>query len=141
MRLLHSGNRILRDFPNRAPRYAILSHTWDVEEVSFDDMRSGLAPSLKGYIKVLGACNQALLDGYEWVWIDTCCIDKSSSTELQEAINSMFEWYRKADACYVYLTDVPESNAGWDDQFGSSRWWSRGWTLRKWADFRRTKPR
>ena len=82
------------------------------------------------YAKLLGTCKQALKDGYEWVWIDTCNIDKTSSAELQEAINSMYRWYRNAAVCYVYMADVPSQRDGWEIAFTKSRWWTRGWTLR-----------
>ncbi|EIW58294.1 uncharacterized protein TRAVEDRAFT_82962, partial [Trametes versicolor FP-101664 SS1] len=83
--------------------------------------------------KIKAACQVAREDGFLLLWIDTCCIDKSSSTELSEAINSMFEWYELADICYAYLADVP----GDDDPtqavslFWQSRWHTRGWTLQE----------
>ncbi|KAI0871149.1 hypothetical protein GGS24DRAFT_492441 [Hypoxylon argillaceum] len=43
--------------------------------------------------------------GYSYVWIDTCCIDKSSSAELTEAINSMYAWYARSRKCFAYLGD------------------------------------
>ena len=51
-------------------------------------------------------CNQAKRDGYKYAWVDTCCIEKNSSAELQEAINSMYRWYSEAAVCYAYLSDV-----------------------------------
>ena len=60
----------------------------------------------------------------DWLWIDTCCIDKQNSVELGEAINSMYEWYREANECYVYLFDASSA-----DDFVYSTWFSRGWTL------------
>jgi hypothetical protein len=66
-------------------------------------------------------------------WIDTCCIDKTSSAELSEAINSMFKWYGDAEICYAYLSDVP-GNGDIDQQwkeFANSRWFNRGWTLQE----------
>ena len=133
MRLLHSLELRLEEFlGDDIPPYAILSHTWGEGEVSLENMRSGEAPRSKAYSKLTGACAQALADGFMWVWIDTCCIDKSSSAELQEAINSMFEWYKKSEVCYAYLVDLPDGQTGWDDEaFENSRWWSRGWTLRR----------
>ena len=92
------------------PRYAILSHTctWgtDAEEVSFKDMIDGTGTSKPGYHKIRFCGEQARRDDLQYFWIDTCCIDQSSSTELEEAINCMFRWYRNAAKCYVYLTDV-----------------------------------
>ena len=80
------------------------------------------------YSKVLKSWELAASDGYEWLWIDTVCIDKKSSSELSEAINSMFRWYGNADVCYAYLRDVPASLKGndWPDALRLSRWWSRG---------------
>ena len=73
-------------------------------------MMDGTAKSkVPGYNKIRFCGEQARRDGLQYFWIDTCCIDKSSSTELQEAINSMFRWYRDAAKCYVYLADVSRS--------------------------------
>ena len=121
------------------PRYAILSHTWgeDTEEVSFKDMTDGTGTNKPGYDKIRFCGERAKCDGWKYFWVDTCCIDKSSSTELQEAINSMFRWYRNAAKCYVYLADV--SNPGldadgkpsWKSSFRESNWFKRGWTLQE----------
>ncbi|PMD15037.1 hypothetical protein NA56DRAFT_355959 [Hyaloscypha hepaticicola] len=81
--------------------------------------------SKAGYKKVRYACEQAISDDYEYVWIDTCCIDKSSSAELSEAIHFMFQWYQNAGVCYAYVEDVQLEN------FGTSRWFTRGWTLQE----------
>jgi len=95
MRLLHSATLKLVEVPSNAiPPYAILSHTWEEEEVSYQDMQGSqaVAVSKKGYEKIVKCCEIAASDGFEYAWIDTCCIDKSSSSELQEAINSMWAW-------------------------------------------------
>ncbi|KAN0068018.1 HET domain containing protein [Elaphomyces granulatus] len=124
------------------PRYAILSHTWgpDTEEVSFKDLMDGTGMSKPGYHKIQFCGEQARRDSLQYFWIDTCCIDKSNSTELQEAINSMFRWYRDAAKCYVYFADVlrPALDADgkpsllpWESSFRKSRWFSRGWTLQE----------
>jgi Heterokaryon incompatibility protein (HET) len=124
------------------PRYAILSHTWgaDTEEVSFKDMMDNTGAGKLGYDKIRFCGEQAGRDDLQYFWIDTCCIDKSSSTELQEAINSMFRWYRNAAKCYVYLADVsrPASDSDskpgqlpWESSFRESRWFTRGWTLQE----------
>jgi hypothetical protein len=60
-----------------------------------------------GYDKIKRCCEVASMDGFEYVWVDTCCIDKTSSAELSEAINSMYRWYGQAEVCYTYLSDVP----------------------------------
>ncbi|EJF60827.1 hypothetical protein DICSQDRAFT_24722, partial [Dichomitus squalens LYAD-421 SS1] len=80
-------------------------------------------------------CDLALAEGYEFAWADTCCIDKSSSAELSEALNSMYNWYGHAVVCYAYLPDVsnpsrPPSQE-WELEFRTSRWFTRGWTLQE----------
>jgi len=64
--------------------------------------------------------------------IDTCCIDKKSSAELSEAINSMYKWYEKSEKCYAYLEDVSSQRTSrfWDN-FSESSWFKRGWTLQE----------
>lgn len=114
--------------------YAILSHTWGVEEVTFQDMQRGGATHLLGFRKIQSACRRALRDGLDFLWIDTCCIDKTSSAELSEAINSMYHWYAQATLCYAYLGDVISPNndgGGLHDHFQSARWFTRGWTLQE----------
>lgn len=91
---------------SKIPQYVILSHTWGDDEVLFEDLSSDQAVTKKAYPKVRGCCKRALEDGFEWVWIDSCCIDKSSSAELSEAINSMYQWYKDSAICYAYLEDV-----------------------------------
>jgi hypothetical protein len=123
------------------PRYAILSHTWGKEddEVTFRDMVDGTGKSKAGYRKIEFCGEQATRDNLKYFWVDTCCIDKSSSTELHEAINSMFRWYRDAARCYVYLADVLTDNdqnsqfsqLPWEPAFRNSKWFTRGWTLQE----------
>jgi hypothetical protein len=124
------------------PAYAILSHTWGKEEVTYDDMINGIAKQKKGYAKIEGACALARTQGLRHVWVDTCCIDKRSSSELSEAINSMFRWYLNSSICYAYLEDVSDESlrGPWDtemnnfilrDALGRSRWFTRGWTLQE----------
>jgi hypothetical protein len=93
------------------PYYAILSHRWEQAEVTFQDLKDGTAPKKAGYAKIMGFCAKAFSDGWTYVWIDSCCIDKSSSAELPEAINLMFKWYENAQVCYAYLSDVRSSFA------------------------------
>ena len=135
MHLLNTTTLRLRNFIGAAPPYVILSHTWGEDEVSYDDIdkpREELQ-LMTGYDKIRRCCGQAKDDGYEWVWIDTCCIDKRSSAELSEAINSMYQWYWNAEICYAYLVDVTKDPLldGNDASFGASRWFSRGWTLQE----------
>lgn len=103
-------HRLEEYFDDGVPPYAILSHTWDADEVLYRQIcgEAGYAPGSSA--KVDGCCAQAARDGLRYVWIDTCCIDKSSSAELSEAINSMFGWYRRAAVCYAFLADVPDED-------------------------------
>ncbi|KAI0741015.1 heterokaryon incompatibility protein-domain-containing protein [Earliella scabrosa] len=138
-------------------KYAILSHVWDKEEQSFKDVKkiakrctkTGTNPRDDPQLseKVRRCCILAEQHGYQWVWIDTCCIDKSSSTELSEAINSMYRYYSLSGVCYAYLRDVstpkrvslPIVSSNFNrwrlllflQEFGHSMWWSRGWTLQE----------
>ena len=120
----------LCDINHETVDYAILSHTWGEEEVSYYDFTNQrhLARQKNGYDKIIACCRQALSDELSYVWIDTCCIDKASSAELTESINSMYRWYEQAQICYTYLGDVRGQDA---DELSSSRWFTRGWTLQE----------
>ncbi|KAK7894805.1 hypothetical protein LTR67_005544 [Exophiala xenobiotica] len=127
MRLLNTKTLRLKEFVStEGVKYAILSHRWEDEEVSLQQLVVGDVRGKLGYVKIQRFCGLAAKDGYEWAWVDTCCIDKSSSAELQEAINSMYRWYRDADLCYVYLSDVKSV-----EDLGKSAWFTRGWTLQE----------
>ncbi|KAL9593266.1 MAG: hypothetical protein Q9219_007623 [cf. Caloplaca sp. 3 TL-2023] len=135
MHLLNTSTCKVYDFlPAEIPSYVILSHRWEDEEVSYRDLTEPKQdPSmLKGWTKLHSFCSLVGKDGWEWVWMDTCCIDKSSSSEVSEAINSMFQWYNQAAFCIAYLADISiddtSSNAR---RFGQSAWFSRGWTLQE----------
>ncbi|KAI1742660.1 HET-domain-containing protein [Xylaria scruposa] len=133
MWLLNSCSWEMKEFIShkQAPPYAILSHTWGDEEVSFRDWQKGPWEEVErneGFSKIENCCRQAAADGFEWVWIDTCCIDKRSSAELSEAINSMFQWYKNAGVCYAYLYDILDDI---ELNLAGSRWISRGWTLQE----------
>jgi hypothetical protein len=145
MRLLqrdNSGKYSLTEYVGKGiPRYAILSHTWgeDHEEVTMANLEKDTDTSKAGYRKLEFCANQAAEHGLRFFWVDTCCIDKSSSAELTEAINSMFAWYRDAARCYVYLSNVPiasltsnpPAQQDWYPAFQQSRWFKRGWTLQE----------
>ncbi|KAL4070093.1 heterokaryon incompatibility protein-domain-containing protein [Scleroderma yunnanense] len=143
---------VLKDFSDdelEETTYAILSHCWDEdkEEVQFKEMQgltriTGPARQVlrkrRGYQKIVKSCELAHKDGLDWVWVDTCCINKESSSELTEAINSMFRWYSNAKMCYTYLHDVQASCFPTEhdvDNFpnfnGWPKWFSRGWTLQE----------
>ncbi|KAK1757187.1 HET-domain-containing protein [Echria macrotheca] len=134
MRLLHTRTLQLENFLGTVPPYAILSHTWEKEEVTLEDMKPGGRPKeMQGYHKLKRSARLARHEGYEYIWIDTCCIDKSSSAELSEAINSMFQWYKESAICYAYLADVADINDidSQESCFRKSRWFTRGWTLQE----------
>ena len=113
-------------------QYAILSHRWEEEEVTFRDINNHAeidrVRQMKGWYKIAQCCNTAREEDLKYVWVDTCCIDKSSSAELQESINSMFRWYSEAKVCYVFLSDVSRRQ---QTQFAASQWFTRGWTLQE----------
>ena len=118
---------------NLIPPYAILSHRWGDNELSYKDFLNTTEDTInQDFAKVARACSQAKQTGLDWMWIDTCCIDKTSSTELSMSINSMFRWYRDAQVCFAYLDDVNPPNKGKvDDQMRKSKWFTRGWTLQE----------
>lgn len=142
MRLLHTNYdhntdsvKISEHHDPDIPEYAILTHRWYRDpgsEVSFQEIHKSESKALKGYEKILRCCTVAKQRyGCEYVWIDTCCIDKASSAELSEAINSMFKWYQKAKVCIAYLDDVSPSNSDRNPEFSESKWFKRGWTLQE----------
>ena len=153
-RLIREGKRIDRrtkvlEFgDDEVTEYAILSYRWIEQEVDYSEMVK-LAKmdeeerreirQRDGYRKILQSCEQAKKDGYKWLWVDTCCIDKRSSAELSEAINSMYRWYENSKVCYAYLHDLPDSSfpmvphVDIDDEewIDWPEWFSRGWTLQE----------
>jgi len=138
MRLINTRTFALSEFfGDKIPKYAILSHTWGDDEVTLQDWNDLKKASRKeGFAKIEGACAKAREHGFQWVWVDTNCIDKTSSAELTEAINSMFTWYAQSEICYAYLSDVPSASDKVDDetianQLRKSRWFTRGWTLQE----------
>ena len=146
MWLLSTDTAELHFFPSpeQVPDgYAILSHVWDDREMSFQDLvalcsecgSSDANPRDHVPSKIRNACVLAANHGYQWLWADMCCIDKTSSSDLSEAINSMFRYYSLASVCYAYLRDVPSTSLTRDafhsGDFWSSAWHQRGWTLQE----------
>ncbi|TBU43755.1 heterokaryon incompatibility protein-domain-containing protein [Dichomitus squalens] len=163
MRLLNTETGQFEERDPESTKYAILSHTWDAVEQTYEEvrelqrpyasngvLRSSLAPHNRSLsnperelrplwdnpelsAKVRDACTAAREAGYRYIWIDSCCIDKTSSSELSEAINSMYKWYALSAACYAYLADVPfdEDHRASRSSFRRSRWFERGWTLQE----------
>ncbi|OBZ70012.1 hypothetical protein A0H81_09932 [Grifola frondosa] len=135
MRLLHTETLTLTEFldADHAPPYAILSHRWREGEVLFHHIHNlAEAEKEQGFSKLKKCCEKALEEHFDWVWIDTCCIDKTSTPKVSESINSMFSWYRKSEVCYAYLDDVEESpTSSAEENFRRSEWFRRGWTLQE----------
>ena len=140
--------KVLEFRDDKTTAYAILSHRWvEDTEVDYEEMvilarmdveERNEIRQRPGYWKIWGTCQQAKRAGYEWVWMDTCCIDKRSSAELSEAINSMYRWYENSRVCYAYLHDVPEPSfptqsdkRRYPNSNGWPEWFSRGWTLQE----------
>lgn len=139
MRLIDSKLLEIREFGSSdVPEYAILSHRWGKDEVTLQQMQTWTQSkanaqagsiditSLQGFQKIQQCCSRAIKDGLKYVWIDTCCIDKTSSSELSESINSMYQWYFQAERCYAYLADANSVEA-----IPKSEWFTRGWTLQE----------
>ncbi|KAK2616417.1 hypothetical protein QQS21_000659 [Conoideocrella luteorostrata] len=132
-------------YGDETPAYAILSHTWGDDELSFQEFRGlarlGTCDEIRnkaGYRKIVATCEQARSDGYRYAWVDTCCIDKSSSAELTEAINSMFAWYRSSQICYAMLGDLSihddaiiSQHRLLQERLEKCRWFTRGWCLQE----------
>ena len=134
MRLLNTSTIQLHEFfGSNIPPYAILSHRWQDGEISFKDVTKSRNLNAPGWAKVRASCALAKSRDQQWIWIDTCCIDRRSSAELSEAINSMFAWYKKSEECYVYLVDVPAEadSKTFMKKFRRSEWFRRGWTLQE----------
>ena len=135
MRLLNLKTRQVElFFGDFIPPYAILSHRWGEHETSFQEIQSKKylltrrwPPKLEGTRKI------AKVQGFNYIWVDTCCIDKTSSSELEEAINSMYQWYRNAAVCYAFLPDVAPGDivSSEGSNFRNSSWFLRGWTLQE----------
>jgi hypothetical protein len=119
MRLLHTEElRFEEFFDTEIPPYGILSHRWGEKELSYQMLNSVIElpiseneklnhPKLPGPgLDKIRNFRQYTSTIWDWVWVDTCCINKESSSKLSEAINSMYRWYQNARCCYVYLSDV-----------------------------------
>ena len=133
MRFLHTETLQLVQIPDseiplEKNNYAILSHRWgaDEDEVTFEDIlsRANVA-NKKGFAKLKSFCKKASSRGFRYAWADTCCVDKRSSSELAEAIRSLYHWYEGSSFCVAYLEDVPQRD------FIDSEWFDRGKTLQE----------
>ena len=135
MRLIHTSTYEILEFnnPTAIPPYAILSHTWGDDEYLFGDRNNPDRRESAVFRKIARCCVLAARQGYGYLWVDTCCIDKTSSAELTESINSMYRWYQDSHICYVYLADFVLEKAKHKEgvEFRQSRWFRRGWTLQE----------
>ncbi|KAF2164257.1 hypothetical protein M409DRAFT_68112 [Zasmidium cellare ATCC 36951] len=129
MRLIDVRTLEIKTFGDKPPPYAILSHKWGAEEVTYQEFVAHQKQNGKGYQKILDFCRTVQERAVKWAWIDTCCIDKTSSAELSEAINSMWHYYRGAAYCIAYLEDV--SSLHHINDMYKSEWFTRGWTLQE----------
>jgi hypothetical protein len=143
MRLINTTTGLLKEFiGDEIPEYAILPHTWEKDEISLQEFQRQTDPDFAndpktlavkakaGFIKIRGCVELAASKGIPYAWVDTCCIDKTSSADLTESINSMFRWYANLRVCFAYLVDV-ESDGGTKGRWMESRWFTRGWTLQE----------
>nr|OQO28369.1 hypothetical protein B0A51_04646 [Rachicladosporium sp. CCFEE 5018] len=139
MRLLNIHTLELKDFVSDSdrPPYAIASHRWGAEEVTYRDLTDNKesCKAKVGYRKIQGFCettqrwNEYVKEPAlqcHWLWVDNCCINKGDLSEVNEAINSTFAWYSTAVVCWAYLEDVFGSTIA---ELQRSVWFKRGWTL------------
>ncbi|KAK0631515.1 heterokaryon incompatibility protein-domain-containing protein [Immersiella caudata] len=136
MRLINTTTYDFEEFIGSLfPQYAILSHTWREDELTFsiwaDSQRRVDYACAQGYAKIWEACKVAAEYSLDYIWIDTVCINKESSAELSEAINSMFAWYQRAEICFAWLDDFTGPERLHPASFARARWFSRGWTLQE----------
>ena len=128
-----AGFRKIKEFCRvcREDYHIILEHTfWISRARTYAHKINDPGSELKS---IHGSEDMATLsEAVEWAWVDACCIDKRSSAELSEAINSMYRWYREAAICVAYLVDTLQL-AGDEtaENVALSRWWKRGWTLQE----------
>ena len=121
-------NAAISAFVKDITKFAVLSHTWGQDEPSYEDfVLQRNTTGSKGYEKLEKFCKIAYEQyGVEFAWADTVCINKLSSSELDESIRSMFTWYRESSICIIYLADTETLL-----DFPFDRWFTRGWTLQE----------
>lgn len=80
MRLLNVETYELKDIIENVP-YAILSHRWYKEEITFEALNGAQLKNTEEQSiqadEIRSTCARAKDDGLDWVWIDSCCINKA----------------------------------------------------------------
>ncbi|CAJ0554667.1 Ff.00g131800.m01.CDS01 [Fusarium sp. VM40] len=114
--------------------YATLSHTWGQHEATYQEWDDAQTRQSDGIKKIRDACKVVKESlGLQWLWIDTCCINKADEDEVYQAVNKTFSLYQGSTVCLAYLSDVPTANTDNNEllssQVRNSRWFTRGWTL------------
>jgi hypothetical protein len=153
MRLLNVYTFKFAEFEGKnIPPYAVASHRWCDDEATYVDVLENKNTESAGFKKIRGFCdftktrNERHTMQYvagrgrqkiEWIWIDTCCIDRRSSAEIAENITSMYKYYERSEECYAYLADVTATRRADGtiindrSEFARSSWFTRGWTLQE----------
>ncbi|KAK5701876.1 hypothetical protein LTR97_004694 [Elasticomyces elasticus] len=160
MRLLNTTTLEFEEFFDTEQirsQYSILSHCWSQDPKNLEVTHQAYLSKTydengAGYQKIRRCCELSRERGFEYTWIDTCCVDKTSSAELSETINSMFAWYRDSAECFVFMDDLAvnalpdieevDAEGRWTQGLGlvvirdvyaftSNRWFARGWTLQE----------
>ncbi|KAG2139241.1 hypothetical protein DEU56DRAFT_324016 [Suillus clintonianus] len=122
-----SREDVIANVVRKRVRYAIFSHRWLAEgEVTYQEMTGGVESRGPGFEKLQSFCVAASRYELAFAWSDTCCIDKTSSSELDESLRSMFKWYRNSSICIAYLAQTIRVA-----DLGKDLWFTRGWTLQE----------
>ncbi|KAF8417602.1 hypothetical protein L210DRAFT_3580675, partial [Boletus edulis BED1] len=114
-------------------RYVTLSHVWQGKEPSFQDVNQASSvwelDSSPLNDKLRKFCEVVRSDGYRWAWSDTCCIDKTISSVLNQSLTMMYKWYEASAATFILLEDVESPSALGD--LTDSIWMLRAWTAQE----------
>ena len=115
-------------------RYVMLSHRWEDKEPLIPQVRYMVVYNLDKsptHHKLQMFCKIVRDAGFNWAWSDTCCINKDDHFVLQEALVSMFKWYRGSAMTIVFLRGVPSlAKLG---ALVRSIWNTRAWTLQEYV--------
>ncbi|KAI5993570.1 hypothetical protein EDD15DRAFT_906338 [Pisolithus albus] len=113
--------------------YVMFSHVWQGNEPSFQQVGAVKSvwdlPKAVLNEKLHNFCNEAGRLGYRWAWSDTCCIDKATSSVLNQSLTSMYKWYADSAATLVFLAGVAHPSKPGD--LARSLWMTRTWTLQE----------